>query len=519
MFQGNPIGARNQQLAADLGRGLVLACSMMVPGCGGDGDVGLESDPVVDDAAYGDEPASATLTQALPQIVNLRLQVILLLDDAARSNCMSSACTTSADVVSAVSTANSVFSSAGVVIRFDPTYDWIELVDSTLNNSLTSGSTANWSRANDIANQYPTKIVVFLRKNAPSNFAYPPDTGQAKPRDAAIPSPRPNFVAHMGVQASFNSWRNNFSHELGHYLGLYHTHLTWSNCYPTSSGCVTTGSVAAIKELQARGAGALDGDRISDTPEDPGPAYWDEKMWDRCNATHPSTEKIGTITYTPDRRNVMSYFNCSGTPTLSAGQAAAIRASLSHSSRQLLVNRTDQVATLPLHNGFWGSWAGSFSLCPEGSLAYGVNLKSEASLGGSADDSGLNAVSLHCYDKTSGAFKGYAVSSEGPWGSWHPNGVFCSGVTNPIVSGNLLVEDPQGSIADDTSANGLRVKCRSTPTTEQTVPSYTSWGSYRGIKTCPSGTAVCGIRTRLEANQGTGDDTALNGVHFACCTR
>jgi hypothetical protein len=77
---------RDHQVVDGRGFGVVLLCSDWSLGNGdderarGDGDVGFESDPVADDAAYGDEPASATLTQALPQMVNLRLQVILLLD-------------------------------------------------------------------------------------------------------------------------------------------------------------------------------------------------------------------------------------------------------------------------------------------------------------------------------------------------------------------------------------------------------------------------------------------------------
>ena len=33
-----------------------------------------------------------------------------------------------------------------------------------------------------------------------------------------------------------------------------------------------------------------------------------------------------------------------------------------------------------------------------------------------------------------------------------------------------------------------------------------------------SGTVFCGIRTRVQRDQGGGDDTALNGVQFKCCS-
>jgi len=44
----------------------------------------------------------------------------------------------------------------------------------------------------------------------------------------------------------------------------------------------------------------------------------------------------GGQTYTPDRANVMGYFACNGGANLTAQQADAIRASLSHPSRSLL---------------------------------------------------------------------------------------------------------------------------------------------------------------------------------------
>jgi len=34
---------------------------------------------------------------------------------------------------------------------------------------------------------------------------------------------------------------------------------------------------------------------------------------------------------------------------------------------------------------------------------------------------------------------------------------------------------------------------------------------------CPVGEVICGFRTRVQANQGSGDDTGLNGVEMHCC--
>jgi hypothetical protein len=277
-----------------------------------------------------------TATEAATAEFELRLQAILLLDDDAASNCAASPCTTPADITDFTKLSNKVFAKAGVRFTFDPNWDWTTLVDRDLNENLQSGSDHNWGRANQIASRYPGKIVIFLRKVAYSNFAFPPNTGQRVPGDAGLPRLHPNFIGHNGDRGGALWNRQNFAHELGHFLGLFHTHLTWGNCYPTSRGCVDDGTEAAITELQnSRGAGALDGDLLGDTPEDPGPAYWIDHGFGTCDANRASVQVNG-VTYRPDRRNVMSYFGCNGGDRISTGQANMVKASLRHASRSLL---------------------------------------------------------------------------------------------------------------------------------------------------------------------------------------
>jgi len=42
------------------------------------------------------------------------------------------------------------------------------------------------------------------------------------------------------------------------------------------------------------------------------------------------------------------------------------------------------------------------------------------------------------------------------------------------------------------------------------------WGSWRSVKRCPQNTYIVGFSQRVEGQQGTGDDTALNALRFKC---
>lgn len=175
--------------------------------------------------------------------------------------------------------------------------------------------------------------------------------------------------------------------------------------------------------------------------------------------------------------------------------------------------RSDYVTTVTLGEGYWGAWPECFDWCPEAggrSFAYSLWLRTEPSQG-SNDDTGLNSVALDCYNQSNWAYRGFIDSYVQFFGSWTDPAV-CA--THPITGGEIRIETPQGG-GDDTAANDVEAQCGNgqwlAPTT------YTSWGTWRGFVGCPTGTAVCGMKTRVEANLGGQDDTALNGVQFACC--
>jgi hypothetical protein len=186
-------------------------------------------------------------------------------------------------------------------------------------------------------------------------------------------------------------------------------------------------------------------------------------------------------------------------------------------SQKSCATRNDFAHLMNLHAGIWGNWAPCIDFCPPDSFAYGVNVKSEAPQGGSADDTAANAISLHCFNRYSGVFTDFVESSQGPWGGWFPTTYCPNGMSNPLNGGQLLTEAPQGS-GDDTVVNRIAVSCKQFSGFPYDVQANTSWGAWTGLVNCPTGTQVCGIKTRVLGSQGSGvDDSALNGVDFACC--
>jgi hypothetical protein len=167
--------------------------------------------------------------------------------------------------------------------------------------------------------------------------------------------------------------------------------------------------------------------------------------------------------------------------------------------------------------GPWGAWETCYHYCPAGSFAYGLRLKSEPQQG-SGDDTALNGVKLRCWNPTTGAFAGEVAAAESAWGSYLDYAE-CGPWEEPLAGGEMRIEASQGS-GDDTSANELIGWCHDPQLSSGPLifpPTHTHWGSLTQTRSCPIGSAVCGVRTKLEGGLGGGDDTALNGVQFRCC--
>jgi hypothetical protein len=247
------------------------------------------------------------------------------------------ACTaTSSQMKTLVDAASTAYAPAGLRFEFDETVDWQPMQDTTL-NSLDNNDPNYWKYPNQVAARYPGEIVVFLRwgsGSAPAGnaFAFPPDTGAPVPPSVTLPTLNVNFVAFRNPSALMDP--PTFVHELGHFLGLYHTFPGWRDDLintPTTAG-------ALIKAAGGMASG-LDGDLLSDTPAEAGTQYYEINV-NSYACSSINSYVISGITFTPDRQNVMGYFGgrgCQPPYHVSTQQVRQIRMTLQHPTRRGLI--------------------------------------------------------------------------------------------------------------------------------------------------------------------------------------
>ncbi len=156
--------------------------------------------------------------------------------------------------------------------------------------------------------------------------------------------------------------------------------------------------------------------------------------------------------------------------------------------------------------GPFGDWIVT-ELCPEGQWAFAVSLRVEDSQG-SGDDTALNGIRLSCGTP---AYARDISSTVGLWGDW-------SGIqkcANGFITGaRLRIEPPQGK-GDDTGAVDAEFFCQEGQSLGGDI--HLPWGEWTERRSCPAGMAICGLVTKVQGSQGSGDDTALNDVIFSCC--
>jgi pimeloyl-ACP methyl ester carboxylesterase len=172
-------------------------------------------------------------------------------------------------------------------------------------------------------------------------------------------------------------------------------------------------------------------------------------------------------------------------------------------------SRSDVVKNINLNQGLWGDWQ-TTRYCQSGSYAVGYRMRVEQGQG-SGDDTALNAVELECMDAFGNISS--AAAHDGLYGDWYES-AYCANGT--FLTGGAIRFETNRKSGDDTGGNSVSGRC--SDGTNIQAPGGMSYGSWNNTVTCDAGSSVCGINVRFESGQGSGDDTALNAVQFACCT-
>ncbi|XP_044297747.1 vitelline membrane outer layer protein 1-like [Varanus komodoensis] len=164
--------------------------------------------------------------------------------------------------------------------------------------------------------------------------------------------------------------------------------------------------------------------------------------------------------------------------------------------------------TVP-NGGRWGTW-GPVQFCPRPrGYAHGFSLKIQTFLGPGTrfDDTAMNGIRLYCEN---GAVIESAVA---PWGLW-TKPKFCHKGYGPLRAFSMRVEPDQGS-GDDTAVNDVQFICGEK---HKLFGGGLNWGTFdKWSKACPDG-YVCGLQTKVQEDQGEGDNTGLNDIKLFCCS-
>jgi hypothetical protein len=238
---------------------------------------------------------------------------------------------------------NLSFANTGLRFLFDPVSDWMEMADDDLNID----GPKQRQRGNEMAARWPHKVVCLLRWSPGGNGnAYPPPGVNPKPPH--VNDEEQNYVAlpnQLGVLSQLNG--SFIAHEMGHYLGLYHTFPGWHDSTGPVYGSGSSAEKAVIDYIAARGGGigALDGDSLGDTPPDPSPVLYAARGQDICSkrsitVSGEINDKPVRFTFAPNPDNVMSYFGgCpNGSPrSFTSEQIHAMRRTLAQSGRRALL--------------------------------------------------------------------------------------------------------------------------------------------------------------------------------------
>lgn len=180
-----------------------------------------------------------------------------------------------------VTNANTILAQTNVTLLYDSANDFSDF-NSTMLNNMSGSKDPDWAQSSGLANFvasffYSGKMVVFVRQ-AGGGFSW------WDLNFVAMPS---FYTYHCGTLNS-----SLFAHEIGHYLGLWHT-------FPTDPFV----DVAAAEQYfvnNGKNPAIFDGDGLPDTLPDPGIRTLE------CGST--SSVTLAGVTFQLPRENLMSYY-------------------------------------------------------------------------------------------------------------------------------------------------------------------------------------------------------------------
>jgi hypothetical protein len=270
----------------------------------------------------------------------LRLQVIPLSNDDGITKAYDVTPQQFSDLIGRV---NAIYAGTGIQFLFDQDTDWAPMNNTVLNTDALDRNDF-LQLGNQLAAKYPGKILCLLRfgngtSPTGNGNAYPPPGLHAKP--ANLTDSQQDYVElpdTMGSSSNpyqfLNLLNGSFvAHELGHYLGLYHTFPGWGDpgdgVYQALNGITTAAAAdeAIIQFMEQNGStsnptDALDGDKLSDTPPDPSVLLYAahgiaNPPCNQVTITVTGSMKGQPVSYsfTPDIDNIMGYYgSCSNPP-------------------------------------------------------------------------------------------------------------------------------------------------------------------------------------------------------------
>jgi hypothetical protein len=162
----------------------------------------------------------------------------------------------------------------------------------------------------------------------------------------------------------------------------------------------------------------------------------------------------------------------------------------------------------------WGDW-GPQEVCPPDHFVNAIMMKYHSKEFVFGDDTTLNGVMLFCTefkypngsetieypskerDEKDPRYISSAVGDFGTWLEWKT----CTG---GMAMGFELQSEPwQGDAADDTAANDIMLLCVDhSGKNQKTAMLDGNYGDWTSSQRCPTGSAICGIVTQVEPNQG-----------------